>query len=92
MRAGDPAGDAGPSSRGGARGGTAARPRRFPTAAQPEVMRAAEKDDSYAAHVTEACRDAFRHIFGLRTPLLCLPQSRPSLALCLGFGCDLALW
>jgi peroxin-10 len=27
-------------------------------------MRAAEKDDSYAAHVTEACRDAFRHIFG----------------------------
>uniref|UniRef100_A0A453B4C5 RING-type E3 ubiquitin transferase n=2 Tax=Pooideae TaxID=147368 RepID=A0A453B4C5_AEGTS len=33
---------------------------------QPEVMRAAEKDDSYAAHVTEACRDAFRHLFGTR--------------------------
>jgi hypothetical protein len=29
-------------------------------------MRAAEKDDSYAAHVTEACRDAFRHLFGTR--------------------------
>uniref|UniRef100_A0ACD5YRP2 Uncharacterized protein n=1 Tax=Avena sativa TaxID=4498 RepID=A0ACD5YRP2_AVESA len=66
MSAGDPAGDAGPSSRGGARGGAAARPRRFPTAAQPEVMRAAEKDDSYAAHVTEACRDAFRQLFGTR--------------------------
>lgn len=66
MSAGDPAGDAGPSSRGGARAGAAARPRRFPTAAQPEVMRAAEKDDSYAAHVTEACRDAFRHLFGTR--------------------------
>ncbi|KAL6656939.1 hypothetical protein ACP70R_004719 [Stipagrostis hirtigluma subsp. patula] len=70
MRAGAPAGDAGPSSRGsaGAAGGGAAgaRPRRFPSAAQPEVMRAAEKDDSYAAHVTEACRDAFRHLFGTR--------------------------
>lgn len=75
MSAGDPAGDAGPSSRGGARAGAAARPRRFPTAAQPEVMRAAEKDDSYAAHVTEACRDAFRHLFGSRN----LPLTRPSL-------------
>ncbi|XP_006658799.2 peroxisome biogenesis factor 10 [Oryza brachyantha] len=61
------AGDAGPSSRGGGSGGGApARPRRFPGAAQPEVMRAAEKDDGYAAHVTEACRDAFRHLFGTR--------------------------
>jgi peroxin-10 len=33
-------------------------------------MRAAEKDDGYAAHVTEACRDAFRHLFGV---LLFLP-------------------
>ncbi|CAL5061689.1 unnamed protein product [Urochloa decumbens] len=70
MRASTPAGDAGPSSRGGAgsgpRSGAPARPRRFPGAAQPEIMRAAEKDDSYAAHVTEACRDAFRHLFGTR--------------------------
>ncbi|KAL5198624.1 hypothetical protein ABZP36_002136 [Zizania latifolia] len=68
MRAGAPApaGDAGPSSRGGSSGGPPARPRRFPGAAQPEIMRAAEKDDSYAAHVTEACRDAFRHLFGTR--------------------------
>ena len=64
MRAGAPAGDAGPSSRGGAGSGAPGRPRRFPGAAQPEIMRAAEKDDSYAAHVTEACRDAFRHLFG----------------------------
>lgn len=38
--------------------------RRFPLAAQPEIMRAAEKDDQYASYVYEACRDAFRHIFG----------------------------
>ncbi|KAF8679326.1 hypothetical protein HU200_046110 [Digitaria exilis] len=66
MREDAPAGDAGPSSRGGAGSGASARPRRFPGAAQPEIMRAAEKDDSYAAHVTEACRDAFRHLFGTR--------------------------
>ncbi|KAG8079769.1 hypothetical protein GUJ93_ZPchr0007g5902 [Zizania palustris] len=61
-----PAGDADPSSRGESSGGGPSRPRRFPGAAQPEIMRAAEKDDSYAAHVTEACRDAFRHLFGTR--------------------------
>jgi hypothetical protein len=43
-------------------------------------MRAAEKDDSYAAHVTEACRDAFRHLFGSRTPLLLLPPHELLLA------------
>ncbi|KAG5555950.1 hypothetical protein RHGRI_006559 [Rhododendron griersonianum] len=40
--------------------------RRFPTAAQPEIMRAAEKDDQYASFVYDACRDAFRHLFGTR--------------------------
>ncbi|KAF9606639.1 hypothetical protein IFM89_027372 [Coptis chinensis] len=40
--------------------------RRFPLAAQPEVMRAAEKDDQYASYIYDACRDAFRHIFGTR--------------------------
>ncbi|KAJ4755367.1 hypothetical protein LUZ62_028034 [Rhynchospora pubera] len=50
-------GEAGPSSRP---------QRRFPAAAQPEMMRAAEKDESYAAYVQEACRDAFRHLFGSR--------------------------
>lgn len=40
-------------------------PRRFPLAAQPEIMRAAEKDDQYASFVYDACRDAFRHLFGL---------------------------
>ncbi|WVY89878.1 hypothetical protein V8G54_035392 [Vigna mungo] len=48
--------EAGPSS-------TATVPRRFPLAAQPEMMRAAEKDDQYASFVYEACRDAFRHLF-----------------------------
>lgn len=38
--------------------------RRFALAAQPEVMRAAEKDDQYASFVYDACRDAFRHLFG----------------------------
>ncbi|EPS69235.1 hypothetical protein M569_05532, partial [Genlisea aurea] len=40
--------------------------RPFPLAAQPEIMRAAEKDDQYASFVYEACRDAFRHLFGTR--------------------------
>ncbi|XP_059662038.1 peroxisome biogenesis factor 10 [Cornus florida] len=40
--------------------------RRFPLAAQPEIMRAAEKDDQYASFVYEACRDAFRHLLGTR--------------------------
>ncbi|XP_010936953.1 peroxisome biogenesis factor 10 [Elaeis guineensis] len=61
-------------SEGGADGeaGPSSRPpppvaeRRFPAAAQPEIMRAAEKDDHYAAFVHDACRDAFRHLFGTR--------------------------
>ncbi|XP_027331402.1 peroxisome biogenesis factor 10 [Abrus precatorius] len=52
------AAEAGPS--------TTTEPRRFPLAAQPEMMRAAEKDDQYASFVYEACRDAFRHLFGTR--------------------------
>ncbi|XP_078444686.1 peroxin 10 [Wolffia australiana] len=40
--------------------------RRFPAAAQPEIMRAAEKDEQYAAYLHDACRDAFRHLFGTR--------------------------
>ncbi|XP_031491972.1 peroxisome biogenesis factor 10 [Nymphaea colorata] len=43
------------------------RKRRFPLAAQPEIMRAAEKDDHYASYVHDACRDAIRHLFGTRT-------------------------
>ncbi|CAL1390036.1 unnamed protein product [Linum trigynum] len=44
-------------------------PRRFPLAAQPEIMRAAEKDDQYASFVYDACRDAVRHLFGTRVAL-----------------------
>ncbi|XP_009388152.2 peroxisome biogenesis factor 10 [Musa acuminata AAA Group] len=55
-------GEAGPSSRSAAAVGE----RRFTPAAQPEIMRAAEKDDHYAAYVHDACRDAFRHLFGTR--------------------------
>uniref|UniRef100_A0A2P2K087 RING-type E3 ubiquitin transferase n=1 Tax=Rhizophora mucronata TaxID=61149 RepID=A0A2P2K087_RHIMU len=40
--------------------------RRFPIAAQPEIMRAAEKDDQYASFFYDACRDAVRHLFGTR--------------------------
>jgi peroxin-10 len=32
-------------------------------------MRAAEKDDQYASFIHEACRDAFRHLFGTRIAL-----------------------
>ncbi|KAL9249457.1 Peroxisome biogenesis factor 10-like protein [Drosera capensis] len=44
----------------------AERLRRFPLAAQPEIMRAAEKDEQYASFISDACRDAFRHLFGAR--------------------------
>lgn len=43
--------------------------RRFSLAAQPEIMRAAQKDDQYASFVYEACRDAFRHLFGTRAAI-----------------------
>ncbi|KAK1369389.1 Peroxisome biogenesis factor 10 [Heracleum sosnowskyi] len=54
--------DAGTSSAAVASGSV----RRFPLAAQPEVMRAAEKDDQYASFVYEACRDALRQLLGTR--------------------------
>lgn len=36
----------------------------FPPAAQPEVMRAAEKDEHYVASLCDACHEAFRHAMG----------------------------
>ncbi|XP_062099548.1 peroxisome biogenesis factor 10 [Humulus lupulus] len=57
------------SSSGGEMGTSSSEPlvpRRFPLAAQPEIMRAAEKDEQYASFVYDACRDAFRHLFGTR--------------------------
>ncbi|KAK9131353.1 hypothetical protein Sjap_011840 [Stephania japonica] len=50
--------------------------RRFPLAAQPEVMRAAEKDDQYASFVYDACRDAFRHLFGTRAAVACQNETK----------------
>jgi peroxin-10 len=38
----------------------------FPPVAQPEMMRAAEKDGQYATCVYEACHDAFCQLFGTR--------------------------
>ncbi|KAI5354162.1 hypothetical protein L3X38_007057 [Prunus dulcis] len=61
QQAGPSGGEAGPSS---SDPGAA---RRFPLAAQPEIMRAAEKDDQYASFVYDACRDAVRHLLGTRT-------------------------
>ncbi|XP_009768856.1 peroxisome biogenesis factor 10 isoform X1 [Nicotiana sylvestris] len=57
--------NAGNSSHGGG-ASTSGSVKRFPLAAQPEIMRAAEKDDQYASFVYDACRDAFRHLFGTR--------------------------
>lgn len=49
----------------------------FPPAAQPEIMRAAEKDDQYASYVHDACRDAIRHLFGNQSFLLfCLQLAK----------------
>lgn len=58
--------DPGPSGEAGTSNSESSAPRRFPLAAQPEIMRAAEKDDQYASFVYDACRDAFRHLFGTR--------------------------
>lgn len=57
--------DPGPSGEAGTSNSESSAPRRFPLAAQPEIMRAAEKDDQYASFVYDACRDAFRHLFGI---------------------------
>eukprot|EP00897_Mesotaenium_endlicherianum_P009259 jgi/Mesen1/8361/ME000464S07763 len=38
----------------------------FPPAAQPEVMRAAEKDEQYLASICEACYDVSRRYLGTR--------------------------
>ena len=62
-------GDSGPSPDEPGSSGTHGGIRRFPLAAQPEIMRAAEKDDQYASFIHEACRDAFRHLFGTRIAL-----------------------
>ncbi|XP_012077213.1 peroxisome biogenesis factor 10 isoform X2 [Jatropha curcas] len=60
--------DPGPSGESGTTTSSSSsnEPRRFPPAAQPEIMRAAEKDDQYASFVYDACRDALRHLFGTR--------------------------
>ncbi|XP_021608818.1 peroxisome biogenesis factor 10 [Manihot esculenta] len=50
--------------------------RSFPLAAQPEIMRAAEKDDQYASFVYDACRDAFRHLFGTRVAVAYQSETR----------------
>jgi hypothetical protein len=36
----------------------------FPPAAQPEVMRAAEKDEQYLKHVSDTCYDIARRYLG----------------------------
>ncbi|KAH8967091.1 hypothetical protein BDL97_03G061000 [Sphagnum fallax] len=56
----------GQEPRRGERREEARRMRGFPGAAQPEVMRAAEKDEHYVAHLCEACHESFRHVVGTR--------------------------
>ncbi|TQE01436.1 hypothetical protein C1H46_012916 [Malus baccata] len=62
QQAGPSGGEPGPSSSSSDPGVA----RQFPLAAQPEIMRAAEKDDQYASFVYDACRDAVRHLLGTR--------------------------
>ncbi|KAM1012915.1 hypothetical protein ACFX2C_043109 [Malus domestica] len=62
QQTGPSGGEPGPSSSSSDPGAA----RRFPPAAQPEIMRAAEKDDQYASFVYDACRDAVRHLLGTR--------------------------
>ncbi|XVE70846.1 hypothetical protein DITRI_Ditri10aG0103300 [Diplodiscus trichospermus] len=75
----EPLGSCNPGPSGESDHSTTTDSRGFPLAAQPEIMRAAEKDDQYASFVYDACRDTFRHLFGTRvavayqneTKLLC---------------------
>ncbi|KAJ7543664.1 hypothetical protein O6H91_09G047400 [Diphasiastrum complanatum] len=48
----------------------------FPPAAQPEVMRAAEKDEHYISHLCDACYNAFRHAFGTRLAVAYQSQTK----------------
>lgn len=50
--------------------------RRFPPASQPQIMRAAEKDEYYVSYLCEACHDAFRHAFGTRLAMSYENESR----------------
>lgn len=51
----------------------------FPPAAQPEVMRAAEKDEQYLKHVSDTCYDIARRYLGasMRVRLVCESCSNP---------------
>ncbi|KAL7169233.1 hypothetical protein ACSBR2_034304 [Camellia fascicularis] len=65
--------EVGPSSSSTAESGGV---RRFLVAAQPEIMRAAEKDEQYASFVYDGCRDAFRHLFGTRVAVAYQSQTK----------------
>ncbi|KAL3156613.1 hypothetical protein ABBQ38_000900 [Trebouxia sp. C0009 RCD-2024] len=45
-------------------------PRVFPAAAQPDVVRASQKDELYLHYLTDACHDAVRRLLGPRRALL----------------------
>lgn len=54
-----------------------AEPPSFPAAAQPDIVRAHQKDDLYLQTLTDSCHDAVRSLLGPRRALL---WSRSALA------------
>ncbi|CAL8460771.1 g302 [Coccomyxa elongata] len=60
---------AAPTSNRGGEAGTSRVPLLFPVAAQPDIVRAAQKDESYLQHLTDACHDAVRRLLGPRPAL-----------------------
>ncbi|CAK0746013.1 hypothetical protein CVIRNUC_001661 [Coccomyxa viridis] len=45
------------------------RPKLFPSAAQPDIIRAAQKDELYIQHLADSCHDAVRRLLGPRQAL-----------------------
>ena len=59
-----------------------ASPPTFPAAAQPDIVRAHQKDESYLQMLTDSCHDAVRTILGPRRALLCSRSAFPETMLC----------
>ncbi|KAK9820622.1 hypothetical protein WJX72_012437 [[Myrmecia] bisecta] len=51
-------------------------PEQLPPAAQPDIIRAAQKDQLYLQYLTDACHDAVRRLLGPRRALLWARETR----------------
>lgn len=47
----------------------------FPIAAQPDIVRASQKDEGYKLQLAELCHDAVRRVLGPRRAILCSSET-----------------